>query len=164
MTLAPPRPIRPEDDLSQFDSGRAVLDDWLRQRAMRNESAGASRTYVVCDGSRVVGYYCLASGSVESRGTPGRVRRNMPDPIPVMLMGRLAVDRTQQGTGLGRALLKDAVLRTLTAAEIGGVRALLVHALDASAAAFYRHNGFLASPLDPFVLMLPLDTARRALA
>ena len=88
----------------------------------------------------------------------------MPDPIPVMLMGRLAVDRTQQGTGLGRALLKDAVLRTLTAAEIGGVRALLVHALDASAAAFYRHNGFLASPLDPFVLMLPLDTARRALA
>lgn len=164
MTLTPPRPIRSGDDLSLFDSGRAVLDDWLRQRAIRNEIAGASRTYVVCDDSRVVGYYCLASGSVESRETPGRVRRNMPDPIPVMLMGRLAVHRTQQGGGLGRALLKDAILRTLKAAEIGGVRALLVHALDGSAAAFYRHNGFLPSPLDPLVLMLPIDTARKALA
>ena len=163
MSLSPPQPIGTDHDLSPFDSGRPVLDDWLRQRAARNESAGASRTYVVCDGAPVVGYYSLATGAVELGGAPGRIRRNMPDPIPVMLMGRLAVDRTHQGTGLGRALLKDAILRTLRAADIAGIRALLVHALDETAAAFYRHNGFLASPIDPLVLMLPLDTARKAI-
>jgi GNAT superfamily N-acetyltransferase len=113
---------------------------------------------------RIVGYYSLASGSIESRQTPGKVRRNMPDPIPIMLMGRLAVDKSQQGSGLGRALLKDAILRTLRAADIAGMRALLVHALDEDAAGFYRHNGFLPSPIDPLVLMLPLDVARKALA
>ena len=113
MTLLQPQAIQAEHDASRFVSGRPALDDWLRHRALRNESAGASRTYVVCDGARIVGYYSLASGSVESRQTPGRVRRNMPDPVPVMLLGRLAVDRTVQGAGLGRALLKDAILRTL---------------------------------------------------
>ena len=164
MTLTPPQPLRAEHDLSRFDSGRPILDDWLRQRAARNEGAGASRTYVVCDGGRVVGYYSLSSGAVENRQTPGKIRRNMPDPIPVMLMGRLAVDQTQQRKGLGRALLKDAILRTLKAANIAGMRALLVHALDDQAAEFYRQNGFLVSPIDPLVLILPLDTARRAIA
>lgn len=163
MTLSPPQPIQADQDVSQFDSGRPTLDDWLRQRATKNERSGASRTYVVCESVRVVGYYCLSTGSVENKQAPGKVRRNMPDPIPVMLMGRLAVDRSQQGKGLGRALLKDAILRTLKAADIAGMRALLVHALDEKAAGFYRHNGFLASPFDPLVLMLPLDTARRAL-
>ena len=163
MTLSPPEPLRPGHDLASFECGRPALDNWLRQRALRNESAGASRTYVVCAALRVVGYYCLATGAVECARTPGRVRRNMPDPVPVMLMGRLAVDRTQQGAGLGRALLRDAILRTLQAAEIAGMRALLVHALDQDAARFYRYNGFLPSPMDPFVLMLPLDTARKAL-
>ena len=163
MTLTPPQPIQAGHDVSRFDSGRPILDDWLRRRAIRNEDSGASRTYVVCEKARVVGYYCLSNGSVDSRLTPGKVRRNMPDPIPVMLMGRLAVDRSQQGGGLGRALLKDAVLRTLKAAELAGMRALLVHALDEKAAGFYLHNGFLASPIDPLVLMLPLGTARRAL-
>ena len=165
--IAAPQPLQAGHDLSQFDSGRPLLDDWLRQRAARNEAAGASRTYVVCDDAvqagRVVAYYCLSTGSVEARQAPGKVRRNMPDPIPIMLMGRLAVDRAWQGRGLGRALLKDAVLRTLKAAEIAGLRALLVHALDEEAAAFYRHNGFMASPMDPLVLVLPLDSARRAL-
>jgi len=163
VTLSPPEPLRPGHDLASFECGRPALDNWLRPRALRNESAGASRTYVVCDALRVVGYYCLAAGAVECARTPGRVRRNMPDPVPVMLMGRLAVDRTQQGAGLGRALLRDAILRTLQAAEIAGMRALLVHALDQDAARFYRYNGFLPSPMDPFVLMLPLDTARKAL-
>ena len=163
VTLSPPRPIQADHDLSQFDSGRPILDDWLRQRAIKNEGSGAPRTYVVCEGPRVVGYYCLSTGSVENKQTPGKVSRNMPDPIPVMLMGRLAVDRSQQEKGLGRALLKDAILRTLKAAEIASMRALLVHALDEKAAGFYRHNGFLVSPIDPLVLMLPLDTARRAL-
>lgn len=163
MTLTPPHPIQADHDVSQFDSGRPVLDGWLRQRAIRNEDSGASRTYVVCEEARVVGYYTLSSGSVENRQAPGKVRRNMPDPIPVMLMGRLAVDRSQQGRGLGRALLRDAILRTLKAAEFAGMRALLVHALDRKAAEFYRHNGFLVSPIDPLVLMLPLHTARKAL-
>lgn len=163
MTLTPPQPIQADHDFSQFDSGRPILDDWLRQRAIKNEGSGASRTYVVCEGARVVGYYCLSNGSVESKQTPGKVRRNMPDPIPVMLMGRLAVDRSQQGKGIGRALLKDAILRTLKAADIAGMRALLVHALDEEAVKFYLHNGFLVSPIDTLVLMLPLDTARRAL-
>ena len=146
-----------------FDSGRATLDDWLHLRALRNESAGASRTYVVCEGTRVGADYCLSSGAVECRMVPGKVRRNMPDPIPVLLLGRLAVDKTRQGRGLGRAVLRDAILRTLKAAEIAGIRALLVHALDEEAARFYRHNGFLLSPIDPMVLMLPLQTARKAL-
>lgn len=163
MTLTPPQPINAGHDLSLFDSSRPVLDDWLRQRAAKNESSGASRTYVVCEGIRVVGYYCLSSGSVESKQAPGRVSRNMPDPIPVMLMGRLAVDRSQQGQGIGRALLKHAILRTLMAAEIVGIRALLVHALDERAAGFYLQNGFMVSPIDPLVLMLPLDTARKAI-
>lgn len=163
MTLASPQPIQAGHDLSAFDCGRPSLDNWLRHRASRNEGPGASRTYVVCEGVRVVAYYCLSSGSVESRQAPGKVRRNMPDPIPVMLMGRLAVDRTQHGMGLGRALLRDAILRTLRAAEIAGMRALLVHALDDQAARFYRHNGFLDSPIDPLVLMLPLETARKAM-
>lgn len=163
MTLTPPQPIRADHELSRFDSGRPVLDDWLRSRALRNEGSGASRTYVVCEEARVVGYYCLSNGSVEAKQAPGKVRRNMPEPIPVMLLGRLAVDASRQGKGLGRALLRDAILRTLKAAEIAGMRALLVHALDEGAAAFYRHNAFLASPFDPLVLMLPLDAARRAL-
>jgi GNAT superfamily N-acetyltransferase len=163
VTLTPPQPIGPDHDWSLFDSGRPVLDDWLKQRAARNESSGASHTYVVCDEARIVGYYCLATGSVEIALAPGRVRRNMPDPIPIMLMGRLAIDRTRQGEGIGRALLKDAILRTLKAADIAGIRALLVHALDEEAAGFYRHNGFLESPMDPLVLMLPLETARKAI-
>lgn len=163
MTLTPPQPINAGHNLSQFDSGRPVLDDWLRQRATKNESSGASRTYVVCEDARVVGYYCLSSGSVECQQAPGTVRRNMPDPIPVMLMGRLAVDKTQQGKGLGGALLKDAIFRTLKAADIAGMRALLVHALDEKASNFYGHNGFLVSPIDPLVLMLPLATARKAI-
>lgn len=163
MTLTPPQPIDASCDLSKFNSGKPVLDDWLRQRAAKNESSGASRTIVVCEDTRVVGYYCLSTGSVECRQAPGKVKRNMPDPIPIMLMGRLAVDRTQQGSGLGRALLRDAILRTLKAAEFAGIRALLVHALDEKAAEFYLHNGFLASPIDQLVLMLPLDTARKAI-
>ncbi len=129
-----------------------------------NERSGASRTYVVCENARVVGYYCLATGSVAAKHAPGKVRRNMPDPIPVMIIGRLAVDTHLHGRGIGKGLIKDAILRTLKAAEIAGMRAILVHALDEDAANFYRKNGFLDSPTDPCVLMLPLDAARRALA
>ena len=159
----PPELLAADHDIADFDCGRPVLDDWLRRRALANQSAGASRTYVVCEGRRVVGYYSLATGSVAHAESPGRIRRNMPDPIPVMVLRRLAMDRRAQGRGLGLALLQDAIMRTLTAAQIAGIRALLVHALDADAARFYSRRGFLDSTMDPLTLMLPLAAARKAL-
>lgn len=163
MTLSAPEPIGPNHDCSAFDCGKDVLSNWLRQRALRNEANGASRTYVVTDGIRVVAYYCLSNGAVAVKSAPGKVRRNMPDPIPVMLMGRLAVDTGWQGQSLGKALLRDAILRTLKAAGIAGIRALMVHALDEEAVRFYAKYGFTASPGDGRLLILPLETARRAL-
>ena len=164
VSLTPPQPLNDSHDLSQFECGQSALEDWLKRRAIKNERSGASRTYVVCEGARAVGYYCLSSGAVEHKVAHKGVKRNMPDPIPVMVIGRLAVDKAMQGKGLGRGLLKDAILRTLHAAEIAGIKALLVHALDETAAKFYRWNGFLVSPVDPLVLMLPLATAQKALA
>lgn len=163
MALTGPEPIAADHVLDEFDSGQPALDTWLISRALRNERSGASRSYVVCDDNSVVAYYCLSTGSVARRDSPGSVSRNMPDPIPVMLVGRLAVARTHQGRGIARALMRDAILRTAKAAEIVGIRALLVHALDPDAARFYRHLGFRASPLDPLVLALPLSAARKAL-
>jgi len=150
--------------LDDFNSGTAVLDDWLRRRARHNEAEGASRTYVVSDHERVVGYYSLATGSVASTEAPGRVRRNMPDQIPVMVLGRLAVDLTWQGRGLGSSLLQDAILRTLAAADIAGVRALLVHAISPDAKAFYRARGFIECPGNPMTLLLLLKDVRTALS
>lgn len=163
MSLSPPRPLAISHDVSTFDCNRPQLDIWLKQRALKNEEAGASRTYVVCEGMRVVGYYSLATGAVRAMDAPGKIKRNMPDPIPVMLIGRLAVDRNFQGQGVGQDLLQDAIRRTLNAADIAGIRAILVHALDSGAVAYYRRNGFIESPIDPFVLFLPLATARKAL-
>lgn len=113
--------------------------------------------YVVCADGRVIGYYCLATGSVSSEQAPGRIRRNMPDPIPVMVLGRLAVDLTWQGRSLGKALLKDAILRTVQVSEIVGVKALMVHALSDKAARFHEGNGFHPSPTHPGTLFLPLS-------
>ncbi len=163
MPLTGPEPISADRVLAGFDSGRASLDSRLTARALRNEREGGSRTYVICDQGVVVGYYCLATGSAQHRDMPGRIRRNMPDPIPVMLMGRLAVATSHQGMGIARGMVRDAILRTLKAAEIAGIRALLVHALDRDAAGFYRHSGFLESPVDPQVLALPVASARRAI-
>jgi len=163
MKLTAPEPLGARHEHPAFDSGEPALDDWLRNRALASQETGAARSYVVCEGRSVVGYYCLANGAVIRAGAPGAIRRNMPDPIPVMLLGRLAVDRRYQRRGLGRALLRDAILRTLNSAEIAGIRAMLVHALNAEAARFYRENGFAASPGDELVLMLPLSTARAAL-
>lgn len=155
-TLQSPVPLTATHEVAGFDCGEPSLDGWLKQRAMRNEGRGASRTYVVCAGGRVVGYYCLAAGSVACESAPGRVRRNMPDPIPLMVLGRLAVDRAWKGRGLGKALLRDAILRTLQVAEIVGVKALVVHALSEDAARFYESQGFHASPTNPKVLFLTL--------
>ena len=162
--LGAPRKLAVEHDFSGFDSGEPVLDDWLRRRAVPNEAAGASRTYVVCAGNVVAGYYSLAVGAVAHAGSPGRVRRNMPDPIPVMVLGRLAVDRSFQGQGIGAGLLRDAILRTVQAAEIAGIRALLVHAISESAKRFYQGYGFISSPLDPMTVMITLGEAAKILS
>ena len=162
--LRAPERLRRDHDLSSFVSGVPILDEWLRRRALRNEDSGASRTYVVCAAGRVVGYYALATGAESLAAAPGRVRRNMPDPVPVMVLGRLAVDRTYQGRGIGRSLLRDAVLRTLQAAEIAGIRALLVHAISEDARRFYERHGFQASPIDRMTLLLTLTDAASALS
>ncbi|MGD0267767.1 MAG: GNAT family N-acetyltransferase [Candidatus Sulfotelmatobacter sp.] len=161
QSLTPPEKLRIDHDLSRFECGEPSLDDWLRRRALQNEESGASRTYVVCLGLRVVAYYALAVGAVAHAGAPGRVRRNMPDPVPVMIIGRLAVDREFHGHGLGQALLRDAVLRTLQAADIAGVRAILVHAISSDAERFYERHGFVRSPIDPMTLMITLAELAR---
>jgi len=161
--ISAPEKLRPDHDLSSFHSGASVLDDWLRRRALPNQESGASRTYVICAGGRVVGYYALAAGAVAHAEATGRARRNMPDPVPVMVVGRLAIDRGFRGRGLGRFLLRDAVLRTMQAAEIAGIRTILVHAISEDAKRFYEHCGFQPSPVDPMTLMITLRDARQAL-
>ena len=161
MSLTSPEPIATEHILTGFDSGQHQLDSWLVSRALKNERAGASRTYVVCDDRNVIAYYCLSAGSVVHAAVPRRIKRNMPDPIPMMLIGRLAVARTYQGRGFAKGLVRDAIIRTLSAAEIAGIRALFVSALNDGAAEFYRHMQFLPSPVNPLLLMLPVETMRR---
>jgi predicted N-acetyltransferase YhbS len=161
--MQPPQPIKPEHDLKDFDSGNLELDDWLRKRALKNEDSGASRTYVVTVEQKVIAYYCLANGSVVNTSAPSRVRRNMPDPIPVMVIGRLAVDYNWQSQGIGRALLRDAVLRTLQAATIAGIRAILVHALNEEAKQFYEKCGFISSSVASMTLMVTIKDASSAL-
>lgn len=161
--ISAPEHLTPDHDLAAFDSGVPALDDWLKRRALANEEAGGSRTYVVCAGGRVVGYYALATGGVAEAAAPGRVRRNMPDPVPVMVLGRLAVDRAYRGRGLGAGLLRDATLRTLQAAGFGGIRAILVHAISEEAKRFYERQGFVASPVDPMTLMITVADAEKAL-
>jgi GNAT superfamily N-acetyltransferase len=158
-----PEKLRSEHDFSSFDSGEASLDDWLRRRAAQNEASGASRTYVVCAGEKVAGYYSLAVGAAAHEQVPSRFRRNMPDPTPVMILGRLAVDHAFQGKGIGTGLLRDAVLRTVQAAEIAGIRALLVHAISDAAKRFYERHGFIASPVDPMTVMITLGEAEKIL-
>ena len=142
--------------LSGFSCGQAALGEWLAKRALANQNTGASRTYVVTDNTRVIGYYALSNGGVATAEAPGKIKRNMPDPIPVIVLARLAVDLSWQDKGLGTDLLRDAVLRTLHAATISGIRTLLVHALDEKAETFYRKNGFLPSAVHPLTLLLLL--------
>ncbi|MEV4419403.1 GNAT family N-acetyltransferase [Patulibacter sp. NPDC049589] len=150
-----------------FTSGVESLDSWLRRHARAAVGAGSARTYVVVDRedeSRVVGYSALAAGGIEPRGVPGRVRAGMPrHPIPVVLLARLAVDERVQGRGLGAFLLADAMRRTLSAADAIGVRALVVHAVDDRARAFYERFGFAVSPTDPLHLVLLVKDLRASL-
>ncbi|MGB5338121.1 MAG: GNAT family N-acetyltransferase [Gammaproteobacteria bacterium] len=158
-----PEPITETHLTESFSCDIPVLDDWLKRRALKNEVSGASRTFVICQDSQVIGYYTLATGSIEHRNAPGKIRRNMPNPIPVMVLGRLAVDQRWQQTGLGRGLLKDALLRTLSVSKQAGIRALLVHTLSEDAKHFYTRSGFIESPLDPMTLMIALQDAAHCL-
>jgi GNAT superfamily N-acetyltransferase len=156
LRLSAPALLDEAHEFDLFRSGNDTLDNWLRRRARANQLSGASRTYVVTDGRRVVGYYCLASGALDLADAPGAVRRNMPDPIPMAILGRLAIDRDLQGSGIGTALLQDAVLRTSGAAEIIGIRGILAHAISNEAKTFYERYGFQCSPNHPMTPVLSL--------
>jgi GNAT superfamily N-acetyltransferase len=163
MALTAPQPIDESRETGSFDSGVPILDDWLKRRARANQASGASRTYVLCENRRVIAYYALASGGVDIDAAPGRVRRNMPDPVPIAVLGRLAIERAHQKRGLGRLLVQDASRRVLQAADIIGIRGIVVHAVSAEAKAFYLALGFEVSPLQPMTLMATLADLRATL-
>lgn len=161
--LRAPEPLTAEHDLGAFGSGVVSLDDWLRRRALHNQASGASRTYVACDDDRIAGYYAVAASAVAPDAATGRFRRNMPDPVPVAVLGRLAVDKAYQGQGLGRALFRDAARRVLAAADSIGIRGMLVHAISEDARAFYIGLGLVESPLDRMTLMATTSDLKSAL-
>jgi len=161
--VAAPEPLAEHHELEAFTSGVDSLDQWLKRRALKNQVSGASRTFVACDGRRVLAYYALASSAVAVDAAPGRFRRNMPDPVPVVVLGRLAVDQSLQGSGFGRALVRDAGKRVIQAADTIGIRGLVVHALTMEAKAFYERVGFEPSQLDPMMLLVTLDDLKSAL-
>jgi len=162
VALSAPEPLGPQHRIGDFNSGVASLDDWLKRRALTNQASGATRTFVVCESDKIVGYYALASGAVNVAVAPGRFRRNMPDPIPVVVLARLAVDRAHQGRGLGRALVRDGARRVVHAADVIGIRGILVHAISGAAKAFYLGLGFEPSPIEPMMLMVTLADVRNS--
>jgi GNAT superfamily N-acetyltransferase len=158
--LSAPEPLADQHDFDDFDSREISLDNWLKRRARANQVSGASRTYVVCENNRVAGYYALASGVVTVDSAPGRFRRNMLDPIPVAILARLAVDREWQGRGIGRALFRDAARRVSQAADVIGIRGIVVHAISEEAKKFYVALGFDPSPRESMSLMVTLSDIR----
>ena len=161
--ISAPLPLAADHELAGFESGEPSLDDWLKRRAFKNQANGSSRTYVVCEGKTVIGYYCLAAGAIGHAEAPGAMKRNRPDPVPVLVIGRLAIHQAHHQKGLGTALLNDAIRRAMQAAEIAGVTALLVHAISEQARRFYRSRGFIESPVKPMTLCLMLATVDKAL-
>ncbi|OBX03099.1 GCN5 family acetyltransferase [Gallibacterium genomosp. 3] len=151
-----PELLQSHHHVNLFDCGEEVLNLWLKHNALKNQQSHASRTFVICKENVVVGFYALAAGSVTHQLVSSALRRNMPEPIPVIVLGRLAIDVKYQGQKLGAALLKDAVLRAKIVAEQVGVKALLVHALNDNVRQFYLNYGFQSSPIDDRLLMLKL--------
>ncbi len=156
MNLRPPEPLSPDHQVHSFACGESVLDEWLKRRALGNQTSGASRTFVVTT-REVMAYYALAAGAVAHQDATRSIRQNMPDPVPVMVLARLAVDARAQGMKLGAALLQDALQRCVRVSQNTGVRAMLVHALNDRARQFYEHYGFKVSPAHPMTLMLRLN-------
>ena len=164
MSITSPEPLASHHLLTDFSCGIDALDDWLKRRAFANQTSGATRTFVTCIDNKVVGYYALASGGISSEAALGKFRRNMPNPIPVVILARLAIDRSCQGRGLGRALFRDAALRIDRAADTIGVRGIIVHAISADAKNFYVALGFNVSPIEPMTLMITLNDLRAYIA
>ncbi|MEQ1963352.1 GNAT family N-acetyltransferase [Xenorhabdus khoisanae] len=156
MIISEPELLTDNHQLELFDSGIVTLDQWLKNRALKNNFTGASKTYVVCNENRVLAYYSLAASAIVINSAPGHFKRNMPNPIPVIVLGRLAVDQRLQRKGIGRALVQDAALRVIQAADLIGVRGMIIHALSGEAKSFYETIGFEPSPLDPMLLMATL--------
>jgi GNAT superfamily N-acetyltransferase len=153
----PPTPLSADHDLSIFDCGEPALNDWLRQRALKNESR-FSRTYAVCDANRVVAYYCISAGAIDRAAAPGKLRRNAPDTIPISVIGRLAVSRDYAGKGLGADILADALRRIAVASQSIGIGGVLVHAKDEKAKKFYLSCAeFIEYPTDSQILFLPIE-------
>ena len=164
LHLTPPAPITSVHELADFDSGELSLDEWLKKRGLKNHVTGASRCFVLCAGASVIGYYSLSAGAIGHEAAPKAMRRNMPDPLPVLLLGRLAVDRRYHNTGLGQSLLRDALMRAVNVAGLPRVFAILVHAISDQAKRFYLSRGFVESPLQPMTLLMTLETVRSILA
>ncbi len=164
VSLSKPRPISAKDEISHFDCGEHSLNDWLTKRALKNQVSGASRCFVVCNDDQVVGYYTISAGAVSRELTLKSMQRNMPNPLPVLLLGRLAIDRSFHNAGLGSALLRDAMLRAVHVSYEAGIFAILVHALSESAKQFYLSRGFIESPIQPMTLIMTLNTIKSVLA
>ncbi len=164
--ITAPEPLAQHHDIHAFDCGKPTLNDWLKKTSRKTQRIGGSaRTYVVCAGDdRVIGYCALATGSVNRDDAPGKVKRNMPNPVPVVIIGRLAVDESFKKRGVGTGLLKDALLRIVSAAEEIGIRAVLAHALDERARQFYLKHGFYESPANDLTLMITIRNIQSALA
>lgn len=160
--IGAPSLLLPEHDLSQFNSGNETLNEWLKKRALKNQTIGASRTFVIGVNSHaVIGYYALATGGVERIAAPGSFARGMPEPIPVIVLARLAIDQRYQGQRLGGFLLKDALQRALNVSNQVGVRGVLVHAISEEAKKFYLRYGFVESPFEQMTLMISMKTLLR---
>jgi GNAT superfamily N-acetyltransferase len=162
-SLTPPSPLTPDHDVSNFDCGERALNEWLRNRALKNESR-FSRTYVICEDKRVVGYFCISAGALERAQAPIKIRRNAPDAVPISVIGRLAVAREHAGKGLGADLLADALRRIALASQSIGIGAVVVHAKSEAAKRFYlRYAEFEEYPADSRILYLPIETILGAL-
>jgi GNAT superfamily N-acetyltransferase len=167
-SLRPPEPLTADHDVSAFSNGKhPSLDDWLHDRALASEGLSA-RTYVVCaaeDHRRVIGYYAISTAMEQRIALPSaKLRRGMPEQVPLLLIGRLAIDASHQGKGIGTALLSDALRRCLAASDIVGARGVVAHAIDDDALGFYRRCGFLVSPLGERVVLMPIETVRALFA
>jgi len=164
FVLTPPSPIFADHVLDGFECGGPSLDEWLKKRALKNHASGASRCFVNCHGADVVGYYSLLAGAIRHESVTKALRRNMPDPLPVLVLGRLAIDLRYQNQGLGSALLRDAMIRAVKVSGDAGIFALMVHALSEQARRFYLSRGFVESPFQPMTLMMTLVTVSSILA
>lgn len=164
LDLTPSAPITANHELAGFDSGEPSLNEWLKKRAFKHHASGASCCFVLCSGANVIAYYSLSAGAISHEAAPKTMRRNMPNPLPVLLLGRLAVDKRYHNQGIGQALLRDAMLRAVNVAGDAGVFALLVHALSDQAKQFYLSRGFVESPLQPMTLFMTIETIRSILA